>query len=582
MTSPSTTSIQRHRGRFILVDHSIRDRGGHHLEYASHMLDAAKLDGYEPLLVTNKRFPIAHGVDSPRTLRVFGPTCYDFMRIDARVHGAQRPHAPAWWIDRLRLELMKRTFVRGVRRLLDLLRVDSGDLVFFSTVTPIELIELAGLSRTHPAFADASMHAMLHFPLHDGHCPPLEQRADVTRGLRTLAAAPRTRIAIHATNAVLASQFRALGCAECDELPWAVSPEILRPREELPLPGSGPLRIGVPGSMRDERGGGIIASLFDQLRGDLLDGARAQLLLQSPGIESLPASMRASASFHETVAEAMRSRAPVAVVRWPASGTEYAALIRAVDLGLLPYDPARYYARASGVLVELLGSGVPVVVLAGSWLGRQFRERVLEHADLIQRQFEGSELWSMKACRLESQGDVAEFQIDLSGAPASSVVLALSLRWSAPSDDCSAMLLTLEPHAGHPGPRWRERIERRPPCDGASRIESQSLLVPMQWRHGEIRLRLEHAGCGEAIEVDDLRLRALHAEAGASTGEPRVPPLSSVGLLAADPEMLATLVREAVEHYPAYRASARGFAEVFREAHLPQTVIGKLRAAGSA
>lgn len=558
------------------MDHSIREPGGHHLEYASHVLDAAEVAGYEPILATNARFPTCREGESRRTLRIFRSTCYDFMRIDARVHRATRLHAPPWWIDRMRLGMMKRSLSRAVSRLLDDLGVGGGDVVFFSTVTPVELLELAELSRTHPAFADARVHAMLHFPLHEGRCSPLEHRGDFARGFRALAASPRARIAIHATNAALAAQFRMLGCVECDELPWAVNPEIVRARDDVAAPRSAPLRIGFPGSTRDERGSGMIESLFRELRGDLLDGSCAQLLLQSPGVDSLPASMRAGASFHETVADAMESRAPVAVVRWPLSGAEYAALIRATDLGLLPYDPDRYYARASGVLVEMLGSGTPVVVLAGSWLGRQFRERAWEHADAVRRRLQESDVWSLPMFRLEPRQGPAEFRIDLSHAPEGSVALALTLRWSAPSDDEGVLRLTIESDEGRQGAAWRELLERRPPSSAGSQSEPQSLLIPLLWRRGVVRLRFEHAGCGEAIQVEDIGLRALSPGVETAGVEPGAPPISAVGLQAADPGMLAALIREAIHRYPAYRASAEKFAESFREAHLPSAVIRRL------
>lgn len=41
--------------RFILIDHSISTIGGHHVEYARRVLEAAELQGYQPLLAANKQ-----------------------------------------------------------------------------------------------------------------------------------------------------------------------------------------------------------------------------------------------------------------------------------------------------------------------------------------------------------------------------------------------------------------------------------------------------------------------------------------------------------------------------------------------
>ena len=38
------------------------------------------------------------------------------------------------------------------------------------------------------------------------------------------------------------------------------------------------------------------------------------------------------------------------------------------------YDSERYYARCSGVLLEMLCAGVPVIVPAGSWLAAQIAD----------------------------------------------------------------------------------------------------------------------------------------------------------------------------------------------------------------
>src|SRR5947207_7217384 len=42
--------------KFILIDHSIVDIGGHYFEYAVHVLEAAEKAGYTSILATNCRF----------------------------------------------------------------------------------------------------------------------------------------------------------------------------------------------------------------------------------------------------------------------------------------------------------------------------------------------------------------------------------------------------------------------------------------------------------------------------------------------------------------------------------------------
>jgi len=49
----------------------------------------------------------------------------------------------------------------------------------------------------------------------------------------------------------------------------------------------------------------------------------------------------------------------------------YLKWIQSADIGLFLYDSRRYYTRCSGVLIEMLACGNPVIVPAGCWLSRQ-------------------------------------------------------------------------------------------------------------------------------------------------------------------------------------------------------------------
>src|SRR5688572_26061753 len=42
--------------RFVLIDHSLKGVGGHHFEYATHVLAAARRAGFEAILATHRKF----------------------------------------------------------------------------------------------------------------------------------------------------------------------------------------------------------------------------------------------------------------------------------------------------------------------------------------------------------------------------------------------------------------------------------------------------------------------------------------------------------------------------------------------
>jgi hypothetical protein len=47
----------------------------------------------------------------------------------------------------------------------------------------------------------------------------------------------------------------------------------------------------------------------------------------------------------------------------------------------LLYDADQYYARCSGVMVEMLKAGVPVIVPAACWMAEQIAEPIFRHRD---------------------------------------------------------------------------------------------------------------------------------------------------------------------------------------------------------
>lgn len=55
--------------------------------------------------------------------------------------------------------------------------------------------------------------------------------------------------------------------------------------------------------------------------------------------------------------------------------SDYLSVLLAADLVLLPYDPARYEARGSGIYQEAAMAGRPVAVVEGSWMARDIAEQ---------------------------------------------------------------------------------------------------------------------------------------------------------------------------------------------------------------
>lgn len=77
--------------------------------------------------------------------------------------------------------------------------------------------------------------------------------------------------------------------------------------------------------------------------------------------------------------------------------SDYFRCVRRVRWMLLPYDPEPYALRTSGVFLEALGLGVPVVVTAGTWMARELQSR--GGPGIVMAEYSVS---SLRACLLEA------------------------------------------------------------------------------------------------------------------------------------------------------------------------------------
>lgn len=587
MPQPTDNATRDPKPRFVLVDQSVRQTGGHHLEYAINILRAAEAAGFQPILVTNNRYRDDGSIPRGWTVAPrYTSTCYDFLRIMGRTMppmpraGAARKRT---WLSPLsqavntaRLECMLWLFRLQTRGVLRRLRLQPGEHAFFATATTIELDAIMQVWRGDPRLHVAQGHVMLHFPLfepRDGSGPSREgTRKHLERIASEVPSMARMNLHLYATNDGLVEQVRSLGKASgteipCLEIPWAVSPDAVGRDSEADAHAeshrvpSRPIRIGLPGSTRNERGGTLIESVFAELRADVIDGRHAQLLLQAPSSDALPEGLRAHASFHETVADACASTAAIAVVRWPLSSAEYLRLVRATDIGILLYDQQRYYARASGVLVEMLCGGTPVVVLGGNWLSRQFRDEAWRHADASLSRASMVDAVTREPlptgrCEIAAAG--LALNVPTQEIPADATHLAITLTWLEPASDH----LTLHVAVDQGASPWRELVERR--ASGP-----QTVIVPVVAGAAAIDVRMHVADPTARIVVGGLALRFVRG-AGDDFA------LSAVGLQAADAGMVARLLREACDRYAHYRRSAQLFATGYRDAHFPAAVIRRL------
>lgn len=406
--------------KLIMLDHSLAGAGGHNYEYALNVLRAAAESGWNIVLAANEKFEPS--VEFPRqwqvlpvfrrsaynAFNVFGATCGLGKIIDLDF-GEDAP-PPTWlrWWERLRYRLDWRNLYREHRRrrrarykqkwgrwdhlddcladcrhLFQTVEVVAGDMVFVPTLTELDLEWIVQFLKIHWRFPRVPWHLQFHFNFLEGREPDYAEqdfRLDRMRRhfRRQLAQIPAGWLRLHTTTEELAAQYNRLGVGEFRCLPYPVNPRL----RVVPRSTPRTLRAVIAGCIRVEKGCDHYQSLIAALWKESFVAGRLQLVLQidkSDFAVTLPDGRPMSICNSDELRGLPEE--PVIAVRAPLDAEQYARLIETADVGVFLYDSQRYYTRCSGVLVEMLACGVPVIVPAGSWLSEQIAESIAAHLE---------------------------------------------------------------------------------------------------------------------------------------------------------------------------------------------------------
>jgi len=568
---------------FYLLDHSLKNAGGHHYDYAKHVLHVAERAGYQVVLATHRSFrPAGHLPAAWAVLPVYRYPTYAryafcsgwkggaigtngrLLTSEASLGGRSAGGWSELWgrPDRAR---RIRAFSQSCHAVFELHPLTDGDQVFIPTLSDFDLLGLSQYLRGESETLLADWHLQFHFNVLEGREPEYAAQSRRVYLLRRQFEAALSDLADHrlhfyATTEQLARQYNLLDVATFTPLPYPINEDFHPPQER---PERGPLRITSAGAVRPEKGQRFLAELATELWQDCFATGRLQLAVQckrghvskSPRrVISTPSKSQAAAHFGR-VEELTND--PVAYLEHPLSAADYQKLIHHTDIGLLLYDSQRYYARHAGVLGEYLSAGVPVIVPAGCWLSEQITEAVQLHLD-----------------HLHAQATPPE-QVAAPGT------------WPLPPDASDVLISFDWPQAHRPGTFLRIVAEQ---ADQEQRLVGRAETILSLRTNGRPTRALFH------LELDCRSLHLSWWDAyGAQQlclGEPRVQalrggraaggafPAGQVGLIAAAPAQVPRLVREIMKHYAHYRQTARLFSRQWHQAHKPertfQTLLSRL------
>ena len=269
--------------------------------------------------------------------------------------------------------------------------LNPGDHIFVPTLSQEDLAGLREFLRSHSAIAGlATWHLQFHFSLYEGRL--LGSNADEGRWqiLRKLLsdvslAVPQDRVRFYTTTDILANQYNQLGSARFRALPYPVNPALLEKPGDCSVP-SGAITCDLCRRSFDPRKAQVTYTAVAPLWRDYIDTGRIQLVVQAKRTGKLPRELRRHVHHGRgplSLPIDRRGRPKVEFIRWPLSTERIFDLIRDSHIGLLLYDADQYYARCSGVMVEMLEAGVPVIVPAGCWMADQIAEPIFAHRDSL-------------------------------------------------------------------------------------------------------------------------------------------------------------------------------------------------------
>ena len=523
--------------KFVLIEHSLKNLGGHYYTYALCVLQAAEAAGYQPVLATHRNFHERHAL--PRNWDV-----HAVFPNESR-WTISPDSARSWFADFKRRRLARR-FASIAADLFQRIQLETGDHVFVTTASDTDLLGLAMFLQQDAATRCATWHVQFHHPLFHGREPEFSAQSQIAQRARAafreaLERIPHHQIRLYCTTPQLARQYEHIGVASLACLPYPIHPFFRAAKTHGPAT---PIRIACLGHTRMEKGYDQLPQVIRALWPKYLSTGRAELLLQTRR-------SKLRKQLTQLIGElgGQPDCGAIAYAPFPLDLPEYARLVGSADITLLLYDSTRYYSRCSGVLLESLIAGVPVIVPAGGWLAEQIDEPNQRYLESLAERQPRTAIGSVRCSRTAEQTHVS--------VPPGTKQALLEFLWRSPRSPGTYARITLRQQAGNGDSReFASIVSARP--SGHTRV-----LFDLLPDSREIELRWENAYGHDSIEIDDAGLIALRDRH----------PLGSVGLTAANPQQSSRLVEEILENLEHYQRASRAMCARYAAHYSAEAVV---------
>ncbi len=479
-----------------------------------------------------------------------GKRCREFAQAVAQIVRS-RWKPPAGQTATTQRRRQAAAFARDTCAVLRRLKPGPEDVFFIPTISPDDMLGLAKAIRDGPV--PSSWHLLFRRNIFAGRPDGYAAQEHVMAELRDVFLKVRdtagpARLHFYTDTDELTAQYDRIGVVKFETLPipHTYSPQTHETR-------LGPVRVTYLGDARAEKGFHLLPRLAGDLEQEYLDPGRAHFVVQCnynvPGGE--PKAVAARGQLECLPAHA------ITLHKQPLTSAQYEELLLSAGVLLLLYDRDNYYARSSGIAVEALVAGVPILAPAGSWLSRQFLKSYYAHIEGLPERFRLAPRRAQTAVRWRKPAPAGAE--GFSGTrfchlqcPAGATHLlvrgqareARDDRWRVSQlDDHSAVLLERTAIAEAYGSDMR--------AAWLSRLLPDTRTVQFSVRSG---LRYQ------SIEFEFLRI-------------PPHEPTGSAGQIYHDEEDIAELLRELIDHHDHYSRTAQQCGGELARYHNPDHLI---------
>ncbi len=349
--------------RFVLVDHSIIDSGGHHLEYAIRILTAAKQLGYSTDLWVNKKATNINIAGVDRVANVFTSTCWQIQKSQGKLNLIRN-----YFMGRGKLYGAHRDieeFSNEFERALVDNNLSDHDLIFIPTLGMGELIAVAK-TLARKKLTGKNVHIVLRRDYFQNNSlfdvKRIVQNKIVHDGLSDLTRFECAHnFKFYTDTVVLNERYNAIGRFHFETLPIPIDDQL--PSQRINCDQI--LTVSYLGDARDEKGYYFLPDLIEAVQYKYQNDRLIKFLIQSNlaqggNVKSIAALTRL---------KSLRD-SNVKLMYGPFGSHEYADLILRSNIIVIPYDASQYEARSSGILAEAMAVGIPCVYPDGTWMSK--------------------------------------------------------------------------------------------------------------------------------------------------------------------------------------------------------------------